>query len=66
MSKLINHIILFCSHDNTGYLVKFDTVQIKFKIILWFGSKKVCIKIIISPTPGTKSIHLTLSVVTYS
>jgi hypothetical protein len=23
MSKLANHIALFCSHDNTGYLVKF-------------------------------------------
>ena len=22
MSKLANHIALFCSHDNTGYLVK--------------------------------------------
>jgi hypothetical protein len=31
----------------TGYLVKFDTVEIKFKIIFWSGSKKVWIKIII-------------------
>jgi hypothetical protein len=23
MSKLANHIALFCSHDNTGYLVKY-------------------------------------------
>jgi hypothetical protein len=23
MSKLVNHIALFCSHDNTGYLMKY-------------------------------------------
>ena len=23
MRKLANHIALFCSHDNTGYLVKY-------------------------------------------
>jgi hypothetical protein len=23
MSKLANHIALFCSHDNTGYLMKY-------------------------------------------
>jgi hypothetical protein len=23
MSKLANHIALFCLHDNTGYLVKY-------------------------------------------
>jgi hypothetical protein len=27
MSKLANHIVLFCSHDNIGYLVKYiDTI----------------------------------------
>jgi hypothetical protein len=29
MSKFANHIALFCSHDNTGYLVKYiDPVKI--------------------------------------
>ena len=45
MSKLANHIALFCSCDNTGYLVKYiDPVLGRIKInsvLSWTGSKLI-------------------------
>jgi hypothetical protein len=35
MSKLANHITLFCLHDNTGYLVKsLDWIEINLVLEL--------------------------------
>jgi hypothetical protein len=34
MSKLANHIALFCSHDNTGYLVKYTVTEV-YKSLDW-------------------------------
>jgi hypothetical protein len=49
MSKLANHIALFCSHDNTGYLMKYiDPVLGLVKINSVLGLDE-------------KLIHLTLS-----
>jgi hypothetical protein len=48
-SKLANHITLFCSHDNTGYLMKYiDPVLVLDQNYF-------------SPWTGPKLIHLTLS-----
>ena len=45
MSKSANHIALFCSYDNTGYLVKYiDPVLGRIKInsvLSWTGSKLI-------------------------
>jgi hypothetical protein len=49
MSKLTNHITLFCSHDNTGYLVKY------IDPVLGLDQNYF------SPWTGSKLIHLTLS-----
>jgi hypothetical protein len=49
MSKLANHIVLFCSHDNTEYLVKY------IDPVLGLGRN------LFSPWTGSKLIHLTLS-----
>ena len=47
MNKLANHIALFCSHDNTGYLVKY------IDPILGLDQN------LLSPWTGSKLIHLT-------
>jgi hypothetical protein len=53
MSKLANHIALFWSHDNTGYLVKYID-----PVLYTTGSKLIQS---LPPWTGSKLIHLTLS-----
>jgi hypothetical protein len=46
---LANHIALFCSHDNTGYLVKYIDPGLGLDLNYF------------SPWTGSKLVHLTLS-----